>query len=71
MTDAAVVAAAKKFVTVIIRVPHADGFTKSLKMSSVPGVTFMDSEGNERGSYVMGRSATASGLLESMRAHGK
>jgi len=71
VTDAAVAAAAKKFVTIIIRVPHADGFTKKLKVSSIPGMTFMDSSGNECGSYVMGRTATAKALLEEMNRHAK
>ncbi len=63
MNAATVVKASEKFVRVIVRRPHAYKFVEKDKTAAVPGIVFLDQEGNVVGSVQLD---SAEKLVEKM-----
>ncbi len=63
MNAATVVKASEKFVRVIVRRPHAYKFVAKDKTIAIPGIVFLDREGNVVGSVQLDSAET---LVEKM-----
>lgn len=68
LADEKVVDLSKKFVTLILRRPHAYKFAADHKGASIPGIAILDAEGKLAGNFAFGKESDTKDLAEALEA---